>query len=265
MGRMPEDDEVDSSSALTDPESHVGLTFRALQTLFRGIANRGSTYKYEVRITLLELYNEAWADLLVGAEVGTAVSEDKDELASDGDEGEAEPTEEPKSSTRSSGGTSNGDKDSKGPRLTVRKGASGMYVDGAACRRVSNVGEVIALLQYGYKLRHVEATQLNEASSRSHLLLQVDVIGTNQATQVSSHGRLALVDLAGSVDTHTHTTDNTTTHLPVRRELHGLLGLFVMFDLLVADRSLCLCRCPPLVPSPCLLLTADRSASRTAA
>ena len=196
--------DADFSSSLTDAESHVGITFRSIQTLFRGIANRGSTYKYEVRVTLLELYNESWSDLLVGAETGTAASsEDRDDLASGAgglDEGEEEPEEPKSSASRSSGGGGNNtDKGegSKGPRLNVRKGANGMYVDGASCRRVSNVSEVIALLQYGYKMRHVEATQLNEASSRSHLLLQVDVVGTNLATQVTSHGRLALVDLAG--------------------------------------------------------------------
>lgn len=181
---------------LDDENSHVGITFRSFNTLFRGIANRGASYRYEVRLTLLELYNEQWADLLDGATVGLPVTDadQADDGADDADDASASAASAAAAGDEDDAASSSGGK----KKLVVRKGHHGHYVEGAQQRVVGNVGEVLTLLAHGYKNRHVEATQLNEASSRSHLLLLVDVVGVCQATQVTSFGRLALIDLAGS-------------------------------------------------------------------
>lgn len=186
----------------------IGITTRALQTLFRGIGNRAATYKYEVTLTLVELYNEQWTDLLEGATVGEPASDAIEALAASataslnvtgtGSEEVEDPTPSPSPSTspneEDEAPNRNGTRSTK---LVVRKGTHGMFIAGANRRTVTNVADVLDLLHHGMKLRHVDSTNMNEASSRSHLVMMVDVTGVNQATQVSSYGRLSLVDLAG--------------------------------------------------------------------
>jgi len=165
----------------------AGVTYRAMEALFRGMAQRSASYKYEVRVTLVELYNEQFNDLLVGATAGRLLEDNEEALPGDDADDQSTTDEvEPSSATTNK------------PKLVVKKGTHGMYVDGASRRVVSNVGEVLALLRHGNGLRQKAATQMNTDSSRSHLLLLVDLIGVHQSTQVSSYGRLSLVDLAGS-------------------------------------------------------------------
>jgi hypothetical protein len=172
----------------------IGITYRSLQTLFRGIANRGNSYKYEVRLTVLELYNETWADLLEGATIGSEVTESEQSIDGIGSNGGIDEDEEAEVSDN----TATAAASVLSSKLHVRKGVQGHYVEGASRRIVTSVGEVLQLLEHAYRKRHSESTALNETSSRSHLVLIVDVIGVNIATQVTSFGRLSLVDLAGS-------------------------------------------------------------------
>jgi len=175
--------------------ANAGITYRSLALLFRSVAQRGASYRYELRLSVLELYNENWRDLLEGATEGKDVVDDEDGTSRDaveegsGDEGGDDDAEDAPSATASG---------SKKAKLFVRKGHNGHYVEGASRRVVSSVEEAMALLSYSYTKRACESTALNESSSRSHLLLQLDVVGVNLATQVTSFGRLSLVDLAGS-------------------------------------------------------------------
>eukprot|EP01062_Namystynia_karyoxenos_P017899 TRINITY_DN16627_c0_g1_i1.p1 TRINITY_DN16627_c0_g1~~TRINITY_DN16627_c0_g1_i1.p1 ORF type:complete len:904 (+),score=274.16 TRINITY_DN16627_c0_g1_i1:92-2713(+) len=85
--------------------------------------------------------------------------------------------------------------------LTVREGADGaIHVAGATPRRVRSAGEALQLLSLGDSARATAATQMNEASSRSHSIF------TLHLQRAAPHGRQGevivskfhMVDLAGS-------------------------------------------------------------------
>merc|ERR1712023_267310 len=63
---------------------------------------------------------------------------------------------------------------------------------------VSSLEDVQVLLAKGAKHRSVGSNNVNEHSSRSHLVLSVKVCGVNRKTGRQSNGKLNLIDLAGS-------------------------------------------------------------------
>ncbi len=60
------------------------------------------------------------------------------------------------------------------------------------------VSQVRALLERGAARRRTHETLMNEASSRSHLVLTLNAAVRVEPDGTESHGRLHLVDLAGS-------------------------------------------------------------------
>jgi len=81
--------------------------------------------------------------------------------------------------------------------LDIRHGTEGtIEVPGLTKEKVTAVNEVLAALDRGNSNRATSSTNLNERSSRSHMILQVEVTsGTGEAKHKAS---LYLVDLAGS-------------------------------------------------------------------
>jgi len=73
-------------------------------------------------------------------------------------------------------------------------GASDFFVQ----HECKDADEMLALLREGTKRRHVNATAMNMASSRSHLILTITVKRTNKATGAESSSKIMLCDLAGS-------------------------------------------------------------------
>jgi kinesin family protein C2/C3 len=63
---------------------------------------------------------------------------------------------------------------------------------------VHNEKEVLETLRRGSKSRSVTSTAMNDASSRSHLILSVYVLAHNKITGKDTMGKLHLIDLAGS-------------------------------------------------------------------
>ena len=88
--------------------------------------------------------------------------------------------------------------DGPGDKLDVRQGDFGNYVPGLTCIAVRNLQNVIDLMALADKNRSSATTNMNEHSSRSHMMLQVLVQSENISTGVNSRGKLNLVDLAGS-------------------------------------------------------------------
>lgn len=72
------------------------------------------------------------------------------------------------------------------------------YVKGVTEQFVSNPDEVLAAIEEGKSNRQVAVTNMNEHSSRSHSVFQIQVEQENKATQKKLTGKLYLVDLAGS-------------------------------------------------------------------
>lgn len=90
-------------------------------------------------------------------------------------------------------------KDLAGPKkLDIKQGKDGlMTVPGLVSMEVENTEGVLDAFEQGNSTRSVGATSMNATSSRSHMVLMVDVTTrTNEGASVT--GRLYLVDLAGS-------------------------------------------------------------------
>uniref|UniRef100_A0A914XJA2 Kinesin-like protein n=1 Tax=Plectus sambesii TaxID=2011161 RepID=A0A914XJA2_9BILA len=72
------------------------------------------------------------------------------------------------------------------------------FVKGATERFVSSPEEVMEAIEEGKSNRHIAVTNMNEHSSRSHSVFQIQVKQENTETQKKLTGKLYLVDLAGS-------------------------------------------------------------------
>lgn len=118
-----------------------------------------SNFKFSVEISMVEIYNEQVYDLLHEVQGGGQTD---------------------------------------GTSLDIRQTPDNMvYVAGLRQIKVNNLDEVRAIFAKGAKNRATSSTNLNEHSSRSHLIIQIDVI--IQSSQESTiKGKLFLVDLAGS-------------------------------------------------------------------
>eukprot|EP00658_Telonema_sp_P-2_P004974 TRINITY_DN1185_c0_g1_i7.p1 TRINITY_DN1185_c0_g1~~TRINITY_DN1185_c0_g1_i7.p1 ORF type:complete len:767 (+),score=291.97 TRINITY_DN1185_c0_g1_i7:83-2383(+) len=85
-----------------------------------------------------------------------------------------------------------------GPALKVRESKhKGVWVDGLTAEWVTCEAEVMELIRIGEKSRHVAATAMNEASSRSHSVFILETIQKFKDGSTKS-GKLCLADLAGS-------------------------------------------------------------------
>ena len=148
-----------------------GVIPRAAQQVFSHCAElRLLGWSFEFRASALEIYNEELRDLLPA---------------------DSEAADAP-SSRRSGVG---GGKDAKLRVVDVKGDVS---VPGLRSARIHNADELGALLTTAAKERSTAATKCNAASSRSHYIFRMGILGKNAKTGASSEGELNLVDLAGS-------------------------------------------------------------------
>uniref|UniRef100_A0A7N0UG66 Kinesin-like calmodulin-binding protein n=1 Tax=Kalanchoe fedtschenkoi TaxID=63787 RepID=A0A7N0UG66_KALFE len=90
-------------------------------------------------------------------------------------------------------------KNSKRLKLDIKKDTKGMVsVENVNVASISTIEELKSIIQRGSEQRHTSGTQMNEESSRSHLVLSIVIESTNLQTQTVSKGKLSFVDLAGS-------------------------------------------------------------------
>lgn len=90
-------------------------------------------------------------------------------------------------------------KNAKHLRLDIKKDLKGMVsVENVTVVSISTFEELWSIIQRGSEQRHTSGTQMNEESSRSHLILSIVIESTNLQTQSVSRGKLSFVDLAGS-------------------------------------------------------------------
>ncbi|KAI3798704.1 hypothetical protein L1987_33982 [Smallanthus sonchifolius] len=90
-------------------------------------------------------------------------------------------------------------KQAKRSKLEIKKDSKGMVtVENATILPISTYDDLRNIIQRGTDQRHTTETLMNEASSRSHLILSVIVESTNLQTQSVARGKLSFVDLAGS-------------------------------------------------------------------
>jgi kinesin family member C2/C3 len=125
-------------------------------------------FTFHVEIGMLEIYNDECYDLLGSS--GATLAEKKKEAQKVG--GKAS--------------------------LEIRRNKEGrIEVPNLTKQPVNGIDDVFVLLEKGNKNRATAATSLNQTSSRSHMVLWVDVISGYEG-QDGNRGTLFLVDLAGS-------------------------------------------------------------------
>ncbi|GJR51123.1 kinesin-like protein KIN-14N [Tanacetum coccineum] len=139
-----------------------GLIPRSLEQIFEAkqtLQNQG--WKYEMQVSMLEIYNETIRDLL--------------------------------STTRpltESSGTK---------QYSIKHDANGnTHVSDLTILDVRSSREVSFLLNRAAQSRSVGKTQMNEQSSRSHFVFTLRIYGYNESTEQQVQGVLNLIDLAGS-------------------------------------------------------------------
>jgi kinesin family protein C2/C3 len=170
------------------PEGNTyGISYRVIQKIFhllnfrqqqqravsalRGESEKSLPFSFSLQIGMLEIYNDEVFDLLSPAAQGSATAADKKREA-----------------------RLNGEK----ATLDIRRSADGhIEVPGLTKEHVKSIQDVMDLLKRGNSSRATASTSLNEHSSRSHMVLLVDVKSGLEG-QPSNHGCLYLVDLAGS-------------------------------------------------------------------
>jgi len=78
---------------------------------------------------------------------------------------------------------------------------TGVFVENLAAVEVSNASDIVDIVQEGARERYTSSTQMNRASSRSHVILQLTVeqrgLGEHTGEPIKQ-GVLTVVDLAGS-------------------------------------------------------------------
>jgi len=162
-----------------------GISYRTIQKLFtllnlraqqqRAFAadreeEKGSMFQFKLQLGMLEIYNDEIYDLL-------------------SDHAAASSKEDQKRQAKAAGVKAT---------LDLKRGADGkIEVPGLTKERINSIKDVFSLLARGNNNRATAATSLNEHSSRSHMVLTVEVESGLEG-QPSNKGVLYLVDLAGS-------------------------------------------------------------------
>lgn len=145
-----------------------GLIPRSLEQVFQtsqALAAQG--WKYKMQASMLEIYNETIRDLL--------------------------------SPRSSSGDVPRAENGGAGKQYAIRHDADGnTYVSDLTIVDVCSIKEVSNLLQQAAHSRSVGKTDMNEHSSRSHLVFTLRIYGVNESTEQQVQGVLNLIDLAGS-------------------------------------------------------------------
>ncbi|GAB2260134.1 hypothetical protein Droror1_Dr00010989 [Drosera rotundifolia] len=84
-------------------------------------------------------------------------------------------------------------------KLDIKKDAKGMvHIENVMIAHISTYEELKNIIKRGSEQRHTSGTQMNEESSRSHLILSIIIESINLQTQSIARGKLSFVDLAGS-------------------------------------------------------------------
>ncbi|KDP20822.1 hypothetical protein JCGZ_21293 [Jatropha curcas] len=146
----------------TEVQEQKGLIPRSLEQIFQTSQSLSAQgWKYTMKASMLEIYNENIRDLL---------------------------------STNRSSTTEN-----TGKQYTIKHDANGnTIVDGLTIIDVCSIQEISSLLRQAAQSRSVGRTQMNDQSSRSHFVFTLRISGENENTEQQVQGVLNLIDLAGS-------------------------------------------------------------------
>ncbi|KAJ3679611.1 hypothetical protein LUZ60_017622 [Juncus effusus] len=90
-------------------------------------------------------------------------------------------------------------KNAKRLKLDIKKDSKGVVsIENVTVLDISSYDELTSIITRGSEQRHIAGTQMNNESSRSHLILSIIIESTDLQTQSHARGKLSFVDLAGS-------------------------------------------------------------------
>ncbi|ETO31642.1 hypothetical protein RFI_05478 [Reticulomyxa filosa] len=154
---------------MNGPPENPGVNLRALKNLFKLAQDRKPMFEYEIKVSIFEIYNEEVRDLLSGIEKGKKKKKD----------------EKPA-------------KKEKLQHKILHLPDGSVEVTNLNWIYVETDQDVVELDDVAKANRTAGVTDMNAHSSRSHMLLVVDVKGFNVPANIEYIGKLYLVDLAGS-------------------------------------------------------------------
>jgi len=146
-------------------DENPGVNLRALRQLFKMAEDRAPMFEYTIKVSIFEIYNEEIRDL---------IASERKEKSTD----------------------KNAKKD--GDYKVRHLPDGGVEVIGLTWIPVTADADVVRLSNIAKKHRSAGVTDMNAHSSRSHMLLVVEVKGFNKPANIEYLGKLYLVDLAGS-------------------------------------------------------------------
>ncbi|KAK7219976.1 hypothetical protein V2G26_007979 [Clonostachys chloroleuca] len=112
----------------------------------------------------------------------------------------------------------------RGP-VSIREDAFGVIqLSGALEHRVSTTSEMLSYIETATALRRTEATDKNDASSRSHAICRIRIQQKPDAPDDDADGMLYLVDLAGS-EAARDTTNHDAQRMRETREINASLSV----------------------------------------
>lgn len=168
----------------TAENNEYGISYRTIQKIFNllnlraqqqkaasNLSGESKAFTFKLRLGMLEIYNDEIYDLLAAhSTAGSSKADQKREAKKAGVKA----------------------------TLDIKRSADGrIEVPGLLKEPVNSIDDVMSLLSRGNASRATAATNLNEHSSRSHMVLLVDVESGLEG-EPSNNGILYLVDLAGS-------------------------------------------------------------------
>jgi kinesin family protein C2/C3 len=168
----------------TAENNQYGISYRTIQKIFNllnlraqqqkaasNLSGEAKAFSFKLRLGMLEIYNDEIYDLLAAhSTAGSSKADQKREAKKAGVKA----------------------------TLDIKRSADGrIEVPGLLKEPVNSIDDVMSLLSRGNASRATAATNLNEHSSRSHMVLLVDVQSGLEG-EPSNNGILYLVDLAGS-------------------------------------------------------------------
>ncbi|XP_040895119.1 kinesin-like protein KIN-14S [Toxotes jaculatrix] len=87
---------------------------------------------------------------------------------------------------------------SPGAALDIRVQGKSVSVPGLTQTQVHTEADILNVMETGEKNRKIASTKMNIQSSRSHLVVALEVEGSDEVSGLTSRGTLTLCDLAGS-------------------------------------------------------------------
>ncbi|KDO32646.1 hypothetical protein SPRG_02347 [Saprolegnia parasitica CBS 223.65] len=116
-------------------------------------------------------------------------------------------------------------------RLTIREDGNGeVQIVDLDEVRIHSEAELLQTMQRGNALRTTHATEMNDQSSRSHSICQLHI---REAGSMKLHGKLSLIDLAGSergADTKSHNRQRRMESSEINKSLLALKECFRALD-----------------------------------